>query len=385
MVQKRKQHVLRRKPRMPPRVAPADPARSNPLHTYRAAFSEWSLAAGYSTHTAKTRDIAVGYFIRWADERGIRKPQDITRAILERYQRHLYHYRKPDGAPLSFASQVSRLEPLRAFFKWLARERHILYNPASELEIPRQPRQLPKILLSVAQVEEVLNQPDLETPMGLRNRAILETLYSTGIRRSELVHLKLYDVDLERGTLMVRQGKGRKDRLIPIGERACAWIRRYRDEVRPSLVMEPDHGHLFVTDYGEPFERNRLSDLVRRYMRHAGFSHGSCHAFRHACATHMLENGADIRYIQALLGHSELSTTQIYTQVSIGKLKEIHAATHPARLERARAAGKASTSDGDRRALLNALQAESEDDWSPGQGARSTQDEPGDRDPYRER
>lgn len=328
-------------------------------------YFEWQAIHNYSPRTMEAAEAVIGLFLLWCGERGLARPEQVTPAVLERYQRHLYHYRKPDGAPLSFASQVSRLEPLRAFFKWLARERHILYNPASELEIPRQPRQLPKILLSVAQVEEVLNQPDLETPMGLRNRAILETLYSTGIRRSELVHLKLYDIDLERGTLMVRQGKGRKDRLIPIGERACAWIRRYRDEVRPSLVMEPDHGHLFVTDYGEPFERNRLSDLVRRYMRHAGFAHGSCHVFRHACATHMLENGADIRYIQALLGHSELSTTQIYTQVSIGKLKEIHAATHPARLARARSAQappQASTSDDARGALLDALAAESDDE-----------------------
>ena len=158
---------------------------------------------------------------------------------------------------------------------------------------------------------------------------------STGIRRLELSRLKLYDVDTEHGTLMVRQGKGRKDRLVPLGERACRWIDRDLAEVRPQLVIEPDHGMLFVTDYGEPFEKNRLGDMVKRYMRLAGFENGACHAFRHAMATHMLEAGCDIRYIQAILGHSELSTTEIYTQVSIGKLKEIHAATHPARLARA--------------------------------------------------
>ena len=193
--------------------------------------------------------------------------------------------------------------------------------------------------------QTIINQPDIETPMGLRGRAILETLYSTGIRRAELIHLKLYDVDLERGSLMVRGGKGGKDRLVPIGERACAWIRRYLNEVRPLLMIELDHGMLFVTDYGEAFEKNRLSDMVKKYVRHAGFTSGACHLFRHAMATHMLENGADIRYIQAMLGHSELSTTQIYTHVSITKLKEIHAATHPARLERANAAPRALRSD----------------------------------------
>jgi integrase/recombinase XerD len=117
---------------------------------------------------------------------------------------------------------------------------------------------------------------------------------------------------------------------------------------------------LFVTDYGEAFEKNRLSDLVRKYMRHAGYAHGSCHVFRHAMATHMLENGADIRYIQAMLGHSELSTTQIYTQVSIAKLKEIHAATHPARVTRTRDAAKGSITTGDAQTLLDALEAEDE-------------------------
>ena len=286
----------------------------------------------------------------------------MTRPILQRYQRYLYHYRKANGAPLSFSTQATRLHPLVAFFKWLARENHILYNPASDLELPKQPRQLPKHLLSIAQVEAIINQPDIETPMGLRGRAILETLYSTGIRRAELIHLKLYDVDLERGSLMVRGGKGGKDRLVPIGERACAWIRRYLNEVRPLLMIEPDHGMLFVTDYGEAFEKNRLSDMVKKYVRHAGFTSGSCHIFRHAMATHMLENGADIRYIQAMLGHSELSTTQIYTHVSITKLKEIHAATHPAKLERTHAALASSTPTAETQTLLATLAAEIDDD-----------------------
>ena len=127
-------------------------------------------------------------------------------------------------------------------------------------------------------------------------------------------------------------------------------------------MIEPDHGYLFVTDYGEAFEKNRLSDMVKKYVRHAGFAAGACHLFRHAMATHMLENGADIRYIQAILGHSELSTTQIYTHVSITKLKEIHAATHPARLERTHAAPANSTPTAETQTLLAALAAEVNDD-----------------------
>jgi integrase/recombinase XerD len=191
---------------------------------------------------------------------------------------------------------------------------------------------------------------------------VLETLYSTGLRRFELMRLKRYEVDTRYGTLMVRQGKGKKDRLIPIGGRACRWIDKYLAEVRPQLIVGQDHGYLFVTDYGEPYEKNRLGDMVKKYLRHAGVEHGACHVFRHAMATHMLENGADIRYIQAMLGHSELSTTQIYTQVSIGKLKEIHQATHPARLVRVQSADHPSPHANEKQALLDALNAESEAD-----------------------
>jgi integrase/recombinase XerD len=332
---RQKQRKFRRKPAQPMRETIHDPAAANLLRTYQSAFLEWTVTVGLSEQTAKIRKRGLDRFILWCDERGLQYPHDITRPILQRYQGYLYHYRKANGQPLSFGTQSTMLLPLVAFFRWCARENHILHNPASELVLPKPPRQLPKHLMSVAEIETILNQADTSTPSGLRNRAMLETLYSTGIRRSELINLTLYDIDTGRGTLMVRQGKGRKDRLIPIGARACAWIDRYVQEVRPQLFPATDRHTLFVTDYGEAFEKNRLSDMVKRHMHYAGFKHGGCHAFRHAMATHMLENGADIRYIQAILGHSELSTTQIYTHVAIGHLQAVHALTHPARLERA--------------------------------------------------
>jgi integrase/recombinase XerD len=153
----------------------------------------------------------------------------------------------------------------------------------------------------------------------------------------EVIHLTVFDLDQERGTLMVRQGKGKKDRMVPIGERAIAWIARYLNEARPQLVMPPDPGTLFLTQEGEEISTHRLSQLVRDYVAEADLGKtGACHLFRHTCATLMLEGGADIRYIQEMLGHVELSTTQIYTQVSIRKLKAVHTLTHPgAKLERA--------------------------------------------------
>ena len=317
----------------PKRSGPPEPWLANPLHGYKQGFCEWTQAVGMSEATAQIRQSSLNQFIRWIDERGVCHPGEVTRPILQRYQRHLYLVRKKNGDPLAYTTQVSRLTPVVAFFKWLTREGHILSNPAADLDLPRSPHRLPKYLLSIDQVAQVLNQPDLETLSGIRDRAILEVLYSSGIRRSELVNLKTPEVDIERGTLMVRQGKGRKDRLLPLGARACAWVRRYLFEVRPELLTG-DTLVLFLSDWAQPFEPEQLTKLVRRHMQAGGMAHGSCHALRHACATHMLEGGADIRYIQAMLGHSELSTTQIYTHVAIGKLQAVHAMSHPARLER---------------------------------------------------
>jgi integrase/recombinase XerD len=307
----------------------------NPLNAYARSFLEWSAVHGRSAQTIETRKRALKRFIAWCDERDLVHPKDVTLPILERYQRYLYHYRKPNGAPLTFGSQQTMLAPLKVFFRWATRERHLLYNPASELLLPRSPRRLPRYLLSLAEIESILNQPDIRTAAGVRDRAILETLYSSGIRRMELVQLGLYDVNPRSGELAVRGGKGGKDRIVPLGERAAGWLERYLEEVRPLLIAGAARGSCFLTDFGEAFEKNRLGDLVKGYVEDAGLAViGSCHLFRHAMATHMLDNGADIRYIQAILGHEDLETTALYTQVSIQKLKAVHANTHPARLHR---------------------------------------------------
>jgi len=314
-----------------------DPTDPQGFEQMMSAFFEWMRYTNYSPRTIDNRQVYLDYFIAWCIERGLTQPAEITKPIIERYQRWMYHYRKKNGEPLSFRSQHSRLIPIRAFFKWLARNNHILYNPASEIELPRLEHRLPKHVLSVRESEIVLQQPNLKESLGVRDRAMLEVLYSTGMRRMELVGLKLYDLDVDRGTVMIRQGKGKKDRMIPIGERALAWIDKYITDVRPSLANEPDPGTLFLTNLCEPFTPNRLTQMVREYVDAADIGkRGACHLFRHTMATLMLENGADIRFIQQMLGHVKLDTTQIYTQVSIRKLKEIHTATHPAKLKKGR-------------------------------------------------
>lgn len=294
---------------------------------------DWMRVHHFSEVTATGRLPVLREFARWCLDRSVTRPAEVTKALLERYQRHLFHYRKSDGAPLSFRTQRQRLEVLRSFFRWLTKHNHLAANPASELEMPREERRLPQTL-SAAETEQVLAVPDVATPLGLRDRAILETLYSTGIRRMELGGLKLHDVDRARRIVFVRQGKGRKDRLVPIGERALLWIEKYLAEARPKLVCALDDAWLFLDASGRKWDLKQLSEHVRRLVRAAelGKPGGGCHLFRHTMATLMLENGADVRFIQQLLGHAKLDTTQIYTHVSIRQLQAVHELTHPAKL-----------------------------------------------------
>ena len=324
--------------RRPPRPKPpvGDVRDPDSLYHHMLRYLAYLAEKNYSPRTIQIRDEQIRTFILWCFERSLTKPRHLDRPILERYQRHLFYYRRKDGEPLSARSQGLRIVHLRHWLKWLTKQGHLLYNPAADLELPRQEMRLPKFILSAREAEAVLAVPDIETTLGLRDRAILETLYSTGMRRLELVGLNVHDLDYERGTVMIRQGKGKKDRMIPIGERALAWIEKYRDTARVELVTGRDDGSLFLTNVGETFTAGRLTDLVRDCVTKADLGKkGACHMFRHTMATLMLENGADIRFIQAMLGHVKLDTTQIYAQVSIRKLKAIHTATHPGKLAKA--------------------------------------------------
>ena len=342
----------------------SDPLGHLPLLRYMDLHFEAMLVTGYSASTVRSHREALRRFIAWCAERDLSQPHDITKPILERYQRQLFYYRKPDGAPLTTGSQAQKLAPLKTWFKWLARENHILSNPASELQMPKMPKRLPGLILSAQEVEAILAEADPNNAQGLRDRAMLEVLYSTGLRRMEMVGLACHDVDLNRQLVFVREGKGRRDRVVPLGARAAAWVDKYLIEARPQLLTT-DTAALFVTDYGEAITARLVAAKVKRYMEFAGIKKpGATHLLRHACATHMLEGGADIRFIQAMLGHAKLDTTEIYTHVSIDKLQQIHAATHPARLQRRQDAQTATASpnlDGDVQALLDAIGDETDE------------------------
>jgi len=288
-------------------------------------------AAHYAASTVRARRRNLRHFAAWCSERGIGHPCELTLPVLERYRHTLYHTRKANGQPVGWGDQTQKLLAVKQFLRWATRMHVTRCDVGAALELPRRPQHLPRAVLSVSEVERVLAAPDLREPLGLRDRAILETLYSTGMRRMELITLTLPDLDAERGVVCIRDGKGKKDRVVPIGDRALDWIQRYVDEVRPRHVVEPDPGNVFLTRRGKPLRSNRLTELVHRYVARAGLAKtGSCHLFRHTMATLMLENGADVRYLQALLGHAQLSTTELYTRVSITQLKAVHQRTHPA-------------------------------------------------------
>ena len=339
---------------------------ADPRGLYRLLqdYLMWLQVKNYSPYTLHNREIYLLAFIEWAGGRGLVRPTEVTKPILERYQRHLFFYRKKNGDPLSKQDQCNRSVALRHWFKWLTRQNYILYNPASELELPRLEKRLPRAILTEREAETVIAQPDVTTPIGLRDRAMLEVFYSTGIRRLELINLKLQDLDVDRGTLMVRLGKGSKDRMIPIGERAVQWVQKYITEIRSELSVGTDDGTLFLNKLGQTLKTGGLTTLVRKYVDKANINKkGSCHLFRHTMATLMLENGADIRYIQAMLGHVELTTTEIYTQVSIKKLKQIHTATHPAKARRNKVSeADEAEEEPTAEAVLEALDAEGEEE-----------------------
>jgi integrase/recombinase XerD len=268
-------------------------------------------------------------------------PEQVTRQHLERYQHFLFTFRSNANGqherPLTIRSQHARLWATVRFFRWAHRTGRCPTNPA-DIELPRLPRPLPRPALTSAEVERVLAMPVLTTADGLRDRTMLEVLYATGMRRGELCSLRVEDIDHGREVVNIREGKGRKGRVVPISRRALAWVARYVAEVWARFPKANEHRLLFVlvdnTKHrglqGMPLSAANVTRLLGGYLIAAGIDKaGACHIYRRTAATLMMENGADIRAIQDLLGHSEIKTVGIYTNVSLKFLKEQHAKTHP--------------------------------------------------------
>jgi len=232
-------------------------------------------------------------------------------------------------AGISARTSARELSTFRAFFGYLVREHMMSEDPTSAIPLPKLGKYLPATL-SEGEVERLLAAPDVESPRGLRDRAMLELMYAAGLRVSELVGLKLTSLNLRQGVVRVDSGKGGKDRLLPIGELAMDWVQRYLGEARVLLLREHASEMLFPGRRGAPMTRQTFWYAIKRYALAAGIERSlSPHVLRHAFATHLLNHGADLRSVQMMLGHSDLSTTQIYTHVAATRLKSLHEAHHP--------------------------------------------------------
>jgi integrase/recombinase XerD len=319
--------------------SPAEPVDTDDPHSIAAhigRYIAWLEGRGYNESNLWTRRADLVEFSRWCQEREVTWPSHLSRSVIDLYQRYIAHRPKKDGNLLSLPTQSKKLATVAGYCKWLARERLIAHDPAAELELPRPGIRLPKAVLTAAEAEQVLAIPDASTVLGLRDRTMLETLYTTGIRRAELVHLDLEHIELNRGVISVRRGKGDKDRFVPLAERTEAWIRRYLTDSRPQLLVHSDERAVFLSVRGNRIAETYVTELAAKAIDASGIGkRGGCHLFRHTAATLMLEGGADVRVIQQMLGHSDIKTTQVYTRVSLHHLKAVHAATHPgARLGR---------------------------------------------------
>jgi integrase/recombinase XerD len=254
----------------------------------------------------------------------------ITGEVITAFQLWMCKRESQRGGPFSPASQRAVLAAVKSFFDFCTTERIVLIDPVRAVELPKLGRRLPRGVLTPKEMSRVMRQPDLDTCAGLRDRAILETLYSTGVRNAELRRLTIEDVDLERGYITVINGKNKKDRVVPLGKVAVHFIREYLTKARPKLIRDRAEQTLFLTVQGRPMKDSTLQTLVAQHGKAANvgrrvFPHG----IRHTCATAMLNGKADIRYIQEMLGHESLTSTEIYTHVAISDLKRVHARAHP--------------------------------------------------------
>jgi integrase/recombinase XerD len=282
-----------------------------------AIWIEQGLAA--NTLAAYRRDLTL--LADWLGREAGRSLIDASETDLRRYALA----RHAGSAP---TSTNRRLTVFKRFFRWAVRERIVDADPTLKLDSARQPLRVPKTL-SEAQVEALLAAPDVATPLGLRDRAMLELLYASGLRVSELVSLKTVHVSFVECALRVT-GKGAKERLVPFGEEALVWIERYSAEARPAILGRRTSDALFVTGLGGPMTRQMFWKLIKAHALKAGIAAPlSPHTLRHAFATHLLNHGADLRAVQMLLGHADISTTTIYTHVARERLKQLHALHHP--------------------------------------------------------
>lgn len=278
-----------------------------------------------AANTLSSYSLDLQEYMLYLTQHSILDARDVAPTTISHFLEHL---RKRHLSPRSLARTLSTL---RGFHKFLLSEGIINDDPTELIDSPKLPRTLPSVL-SIYEIDQILQQPDVTTPLGIRDRAILETLYATGIRVSELVNLKQANLLFDDGFILVF-GKGSKERLVPIGSSAQEWIRTYQRESRITLARQgKSEDYLFLSVRGTKLTRSMIFRLICKYAKAAGITKEvHPHTFRHSFATHLLEGGADLRAVQEMLGHSDISTTQIYTHIDREYLKEVHRTFHPRR------------------------------------------------------
>ncbi len=285
-------------------------------------LSTLAVERGYSPRTVEAYAADLNDFLSFLEDQGLKQVSEVSPAHILLYLSQLRR------RGLTEETMSRRLSALRGFFSFLVLEHGLSENPLVLIEGPRPRRKLP-VVLSMEEVKRLLESPDPASPLGLRDRAMLELTYSSGLRVSELVDLLLYDLNLEVGFVRVR-GKGAKERLVPIGDFAREALEIYLKKGRPKLLKNPAEGHVFLNRRGRPLTRQRFWQIIKKYALRAGLSPRiTPHVLRHSFATHLLEQGADLRTVQMMLGHASLATTQVYTHVQAETLRRVHAKYHP--------------------------------------------------------
>ena len=284
----------------------------------------------FAERTRVTRASALRLLFRFFAETKVPDAQAVTAAALRDFQR--WHHYEPTnrGAARSVRYQNRVLSTVRSFFRFLQVEGITVHNPAAELEYAKEPQSLPRNILTPQEARRIIEAPDTGTVLGYRDRTILEVLYATGIRKNELMNLTLADARLEEELLRINAGKGGKDRVVPLTAVACSFLETYIKAVRPQLLGKKRSERLFLSLRGRPIARNTLGSVVEKYAARARIKKRvTCHLWRHSCATHLLQNKANLRHVQEILGHRSLATTERYLHLTITELKEAHRRFHP--------------------------------------------------------
>ena len=295
-------------------------------------YKDYMEIKNFRKETIKNYLLIVRKFTEYMKEKKNKeRVQEIEKEDLREYQNMVHAMRnKRTGEAVSLSRKASIIITVRSFFRYLVKSGELLYNPASEIEVPRTRRDRLREPLKEREIKKLIEKAEGKNIIEIRDRAMLEVLYSTGIRNAELRGIKIKDVDLDHGEIKIIDGKWGKDRVVPLGRLASGYIEKYLIQSRPLLLKGEEREELFITKSGEDLGATVPIDVVKKYARKAKIKKRvTTHVIRHSCATHLLRGGADIRYVQELLGHESLDSTRIYTKIEITDLKKVHSKTHP--------------------------------------------------------